>query len=232
MDSGQIMSGGSKRRRIDEGEEQTRRSDPQYQTSWNRSNFELLDLPVATTQPHYERAPCGNVQTTWNENSGYATSVDNAINYHMGSWNSQSYPYQSQNTVGIEPSYSYPNDITLQSWPFSYTPLHSHEPSQAHVPMFLPSYQQYPLSGTQIGQPTTSFQQWPESSVEDTLLQSLPYHSDLPQNQTIDSVSSSALPHPDEGADVIVCFGMVRNTIHDVRRGNINSIGSVYLCQM
>ncbi|KAF9784158.1 hypothetical protein IL306_008311 [Fusarium sp. DS 682] len=75
--------------------------------------------------------------------------------------------------------------------------------------MFAPSYQQYPPSGTQIGQPTASFLQWPESSVNDTLPQSLPHHSNLSQDRTVDSGSSSALPDPDQGVDVIVCFGMV-----------------------
>ncbi|KAF4339742.1 alpha-1 6-mannosyltransferase subunit [Fusarium beomiforme] len=209
MDSDQIMERGSKRRRIDKDEEQAQGKDSQYPTSWSRSTFELLELPEATAQRHYERAPCGNVQTIWNDNSGYATTVDNAINYHMSNLDSYSYLCQSQNAVGIAPTNSYPNDITLQWRSSSYTLPYCHEPSQTHAPMFAPSYWERPLSGTQIGQPTSTFQHWPESSVKDTLPQPLPYHSNPSQDLTVNSGSSSALPGPDEGVDVIVCFGMI-----------------------
>lgn len=87
--------------------------------------------------------------------------------------------------------------------------------------MFATSYNQYPIYNAPMVQPTASFRQWTELSVDNTLPQSIPYHSDLSQSQTVDVKPSSVLPNPhegvyevadevdDEGYEEIVCFGMV-----------------------
>ncbi|PTD08869.1 putative SWI/SNF-related matrix-associated actin-dependent regulator of chromatin subfamily A member 3-like protein 1 [Fusarium culmorum] len=221
MDLDRIMSQGPKRRRLDQGQEQAQRTDTQYLTPPTWSDPEPIAPPTAATQQYYEWASYGNVQPIWNENSINAASVTSVTDYHMGSWDSYSYPYQPQNNARIAPTYSYPNGVSSQ-WPsFPYVTPHFHEPSQNFMPMFEPSYQQYRLYDTPIGQPTTSFQQWPELSLNYTPPQSLPYHGDLSQNQTVDIEPSSALSNPnegvyeeadeadDEGDEEIVCFGMV-----------------------
>ncbi|KAM0300599.1 hypothetical protein ACHAPM_005870 [Fusarium culmorum] len=221
MDLDRIMSRGPKRRRLDQGQEQAQRTDTQYLTPPTWSDPEPIAPPTAATQQYYEWASYGNVQPIWNENSINAASVTSVTDYHMGIWDSYSYPYQPQNNARIAPTYSYPNGVSSQ-WPsFPYVTPHFHEPSQNFMPMFEPSYQQYRLYDTPIGQPTTSFQQWPELSLNYTPPQSLPYHGDLSQNQTVDIEPSSALSNPnegvyeeadeadDEGDEEIVCFGMV-----------------------
>ncbi|KAH6967255.1 P-loop containing nucleoside triphosphate hydrolase protein [Fusarium venenatum] len=207
------MSQWSKRRRLDQGEEQVQRNGPQHPTTWSQSDAQLQRLPAAIAQQHYEWNSHGNVQTSWNDYSGNTIPVHNVMNYHMGSWNGySSYP---QNTIGIEPSFSYPNDIITQ-WPsYSNVPLHSHAllqihmPLQTHASMFVPSYQQYPLYGSPTNQPTAGFQQSSEPLVEDTLPKSLPYHADLSQSTTICVDSPSALPDQEVEVGEIVCFGMI-----------------------
>ncbi|CAF3543347.1 unnamed protein product [Fusarium graminearum] len=221
MDFDLIMNRGPKRRRLDQSEVQAQRNDNQYLTRPTWSDPEPVGLPTAATQQYYDWASYGNVQPIWNENSRNATSVASVTDYHIGNWDGCSYPYQPQNTAGIAPTCSYPNGV-ISPWPsFPYTTPHFHEPSQNRMPMFEPSYQQYHFYDAPICQPTTSFQQWPELSLNDTPPQSLPYHGDQSQNQTVDIEPSSAPFNPnegvyeeadeadDEGDEEIVCFGMI-----------------------
>lgn len=244
MDFDLIMNRGPKRRRLDQSEVQAQRNDNQYLTRPTWSDPEPVGLPTAATQQYYEWASYGNFQPIWNENSRNATSVASVTDYHIGNWDGCSYPYQPQNTAGIAPTCSYPN-VVISPWPsFPYTTPHFHEPSQNRMQMFEPSYQQYHFYDAPIGQPTTSFQQWPELSLNDTPPQSLPYHGDQSQNQTVDIEPSSAPFNPnngayeevdeadDEGDEEIVCFGMVSNTIHNFHLGSINFIDPIYLCQI
>ncbi|KAF5231676.1 hypothetical protein FAUST_9143 [Fusarium austroamericanum] len=221
MDLDRIMSRGPKRRRLDQGEGQAQSNDIQYLTPATWSDPEPVGPPTVATQQHYEWA-YSNVQPIWNENSGNATAVASVTNYHIGSWDSYSYPYQPQNSAGIAPNYSYPNGV-ISPWPaFSNNTPHFHEPSRNCIPMLEPSYQQYPLYDASIGQPSASFQQWPELCFNYMPPQSLPYHDDISQNQMFDVEPSSALLNPNErvadegddegdveGYEEIVCFGMV-----------------------
>ncbi|UZP43118.1 hypothetical protein NXS19_010934 [Fusarium pseudograminearum] len=155
MDLDRIRSRGPKRRRLDQGQEQAQRTNTQYPTPPTWSNPEPIGAPTAATQQYYEWASYGNVQPIWNENSINATSAASVTDYHMGSWDSYSYPYQPQNNARIAPTYSYPNGVGSQ-WPsFPYVTPHFHEPSQNLMPMFEPSYQQYPLYDAPIGDEET-----------------------------------------------------------------------------
>ncbi|CAG1980246.1 unnamed protein product [Fusarium graminearum] len=217
MDFDLIMNRRPKRRRLDQSEVQAQRNDNQYLSRPTWSDPEPVGLPTAVTQQYYEWPSYGNVQPIWNENSRNATSVASVTDHHIRSWGSYSYPYQPQNNVGFGPIYSYPSSVGSQWSLFPYTTPHFHEPSRTHVPLSESSYQQHPHYGTPTGQSTNSFQQWPELYVDNTPPQSLPYHSDQSQNQTVDVGPSSALliPHErvdevvDKGDEEIVCFGMV-----------------------
>ncbi|KAK6700392.1 hypothetical protein SNK05_013203 [Fusarium graminearum] len=201
MDFDLIMNRRPKRRRLDQSEVQAQRNDNQYLSRPTWSDPEPVGLPTAVTQQYYEWPSYGNVQPIWNENSRNATSVASVTDHHIRSWGSYSYPYQPQNNVGFGPIYSYPSSVGSQ-WPlFPYTTPHFHEPSRTHVPLSEPSYQQHPHYGTPTGQSTNSFQQWPELYLYNIPPQSLPYHSDQSQNQTVDVGPSSAL--------LIPRFGMV-----------------------
>ncbi|EYB23040.1 hypothetical protein FG05_30596 [Fusarium graminearum] len=221
MDFDLIMNRRPKRRRLDQSEVQAQRNDNKYLSRPTWSDPEPVGLPTAVTQQYYEWPSYGNVQPIWNENSRNATSVASVTDHHIRSWGSYSYPYQPQNNVGFGPIYSYPSSVGSQWSLFPYTTPHFHEPSRTHVPLSESSYQQHPHYGTPTGQSTNSFQQWPELYVDNTPPQSLPYHGDQSQNQTVDIEPSSAPFNPndgayeevdeadDEGDEEIVCFGMI-----------------------
>ncbi|QPC80249.1 hypothetical protein HYE68_011001 [Fusarium pseudograminearum] len=205
------MNRGPKRRRLGQSEEQPQRNDTRYLTPSNWSDPGPA-APTTSTQ-HYEWASYGNAQPMWNENSRNATPVASVTNYHIGNWDGYSYPYQPQNTAGGAPISSYPNGVS-SPWPSFPNPTPQfHEPSQNLKPMFATSYNQYPIYNAPTVQPTPSFRQWTELSVDNTPPQSIPYHSDLSQSQTVDVEPSSVLPNPHEGVyegdEEIVCFGMV-----------------------
>ncbi|KAM0371936.1 hypothetical protein ACHAPK_004484 [Fusarium culmorum] len=148
MDLDRIMSRGPKRRRLDQGQEQAQRTDTQYLTPPTWSDPEPIAPPTAATQQYYEWASYGNVQPIWNENSINAASVTSVTDYHMGSWDSYSYPYQPQNNARIAPTCSYPNGVSSQ-WPsFPYVPYISAKFDQKGTTQGLPTSFPVELQGS------------------------------------------------------------------------------------
>ncbi|RGP69067.1 alpha-1,6-mannosyltransferase subunit [Fusarium longipes] len=239
MDLNQILDRAPKRQRTnEEGDDQVQRNYSPWPPTRSQSNHNFPSTSIQGQEKYGISSDSGVTSApNWNPNhvSSYIDTINNHHIHDLRNSPSQfvsSYQFSHHLSSPVDPSqriWQVPPGPATTAWPFGYTGLPSHDAlSHAHVSNYTSFNFQSFLPRCWPDQSTTNLQQWPDSSVRQTLPSTWQDDSSPPIAEQLDlhtekQAKLEKLPHE------TVCFGMILGiAAHCERRGMTQSIPTTF----